>query len=323
MNIQSSCMMAFWFACANSVQTSVATVKALISGALVAVMIHVYAHAQVQSATPVTQIPSSQSVPWDERSWEERAFQSTYEDRFTFKHKKTYAPDPFIWAYGSEFAERFRMPKEWIDPGLKGALAVAWRMTTIGQVTCGLSGKSDNCWSPLTCQMDIYFDSKTALPWRYTDVVRDNFMRGIGSFDYLPWRSPQSRGFMGPGSRGVPLLNTALLYVNSRDTVSGFQISYFDRQYESGIVLIGFLMACPRDGIDGAAVLKFFSQEEQSRTRGVLQNYAHQVEFSPTFMKRITDTWIVQNKPNQDVTQRLMQDFFNSRRADPNFTPRP
>lgn len=278
---------------------------------------------QPQTTTSPAASPES-AIPWEQRPWQERMFKGKYEDFHTFKHKKTFFLDPFIWAYGKEFADRFRMPTEWIDPELKGALAVAWRMTTIGQITCGLGGKPDNCWPQLTCQMDIYFDSKTPLPWRYTDVVRDNFMRGISSTDYVPSSSSESRSlrYQMAGSKGAPLLTGAFNYLNSTTTTSGFFITYFDREYEPGVSLVGYTHACPRVGMDNPAVLKFFSEEEQRRTRGVIERFAHTVVFSRNFMKKITNAYEAQNKPNEDITKRLMQDFFNSRKGDPNFVPR-
>lgn len=280
---------------------------------------------QVSAEEPAP-LKSAQEIPWQDRPWQERAFHANYEDLHTFKHKQTYFFDPFIWAYTKEFAEKFGMPKEWIDPGLKGAQAVAWRMTNIGQTTCGLGGRAENCWPTLTCQMDIYFDSNAPLPWRYKDVVRDNFWRGVSSGDYVPSRSPQSRKFIyqKPGEKGEPLYSDGITYLKGGvGSANGmFWIVYFDREFEPGITQIGFTSACPDKNVDSAAELRFFSEEEQKRTRGRISKYAHIVEFSQPYMKKITEVYAVQNKPNQDVTKRLMEDFFSSRKSDPNFAPR-
>jgi hypothetical protein len=117
-----------------------------------------------------------------------------YEDYFTFRNGKSYVLDPYIWAYTAEFAERFRMPKCWIEPGLKGALAVAWRMTTIGRTLCGLGGRADSCWKPLNCQMDIYYDNRIELPWNYPEIQRDNVMLGLSSAEYIHDLSDSKRG---------------------------------------------------------------------------------------------------------------------------------
>lgn len=274
------------------------------------------AHAQSSTA--------STAVSWQNRSWEERSFKGTYKDFYTFKHQKSFFFDPYIWAYSQEFADRFRMPNEWIDPELKGAIAVAWRMTTIGQTMCGLGGRAESCWPQLTCQMDMYFDNRTSLPWRYEDVRQANFMRGISSGDYLPWLSKESPNlrFLEMGAKGPPLLKGAFNYVNNATTTSGFQIAYFNRDYEPGMTQVGFTDTCPRIGIDNPAVVRFFTEEEQRRTQGRIKNYAHTVEFSQLFMKKITDAYERQNKPNEDNIKRLMQDFFDNRKNDPNFAPR-
>lgn len=277
------------------------------------------------SAMADTPSVPAQEIPWRDRPWQERAFHANYEDLHTFKHKQTYFFDPFVWSYTKEFAEKFGMPKEWIDPGLKGAQAVAWRMTSIGQTTCGLGGRAESCWPTLTCQMDVYFDSNAPLPW-LTDVVRDNLWRGISSGDYVPGRSPQSRKYMYQNTDGTtgPLHSSGLIYLKGGfgSTHGMFWIVYFDREFEPGITQVGFTSACPDKDVDSAAELRFFSEEERKLARGRVSKFAHFVEFSQPFMKRITEVYKVQDKPNKDVTKRLMEDFFNSRKSDPNFAPR-
>ena len=262
------------------------------------------------------------AVPWDDRTWEQRTLNATYEDLYTFKHRKTFFLDPYIWAYSQEFATRFRMPAAGVDKGLTGALAVAWRVTTIGQTTCGLGGRADNCWPTLTCQMDVYFDRSVNLPWRYAEPMRDNFMRGLTSVEYLPPLSKESLGlrYTEVGVKGPPLRNTAFRYIDSGTTTFGFLITHFDRSLEGDISLVGFKDACPSIGLDHAATLRFFSEEEFRRTRGAIQHYAHTVEFSRSFMKRIADVYQAQNKPDEDIRRRLIQNFFDSRKGDPNFT---
>jgi len=83
----------------------------------------------VHAQSPIDASSTAEEIPWNQRSGYDRAFNSTYEDHYTFKHREVYVADPFVWGYSKEFAERFKMPKQWIEPGLKGALAVAWRMT--------------------------------------------------------------------------------------------------------------------------------------------------------------------------------------------------
>lgn len=247
----------------------------------------------------------------------------TYEDRFTFKRGKSYFRDPFIWAYTAEFAERFRMPKEWIDPELKGALAVAWRMTTIGDTTCGLGGREENCWPPLTGQLDIYFDAKTPLPWRYTDIVRDNFMRGIDSTDFLPWLSLDSPSakYVAAHARGTPLLNGGLRDLGKDRKIAGGHagsVKYFDRELEPGVVLVGLIGTTPHETAMGPLVLPLFTQEEQTRTRGNIERYVHELVLSKGFVQRMKAIYRVQNKPNRDVIDRLREEFLQMKR---NTTP--
>ncbi|ATE61476.1 hypothetical protein [Thauera sinica] len=262
--------------------------------------------------------PNAEGTPWNQRTWEQRFVQSDYEDAFTFKHGETFYRDPFVWAVTKEFAERFGMPRQWIDPALKGALAVAWRITTIGRPLCGLGGDPEACSPAFTCQMDIYVDNDAPIPWRFDDVERDFLWPGLSSLDYVPRRPPAPRrsrydfedGRL--GSKGVPFHKTGWEYRNG-DTEIGFFISYFDRAYEPGITLLGFRSACPSRSSNGAAALRFFTEEEQSRTQGWIEKFVHTVEFSDAFMRRITDIYRRERERHQkehsacgQMTQRLL-----------------
>lgn len=254
---------------------------------------------------------ASNEIPWMQRSWEDRMFKGTYEDTYTGKRRKTYFSDPFTWAYSQNFADKFRMPQAWVDPELQGALAVAWRMTTVGQTMCGLGGKPDNCWPTLTCQMDIYFDEASPLPWRKNSEDRANFTRGLVSTDYLPplTRDSPSIRYGEVGRRKTPLLNDALKYADERFTISGPQIIYFDKQIEPGIALVGYTNFCPTAQSIKAAELRFFSEEEEERTRGSIKNFAHRVYFPSNYMKKISSIFVENDQPNKEKIKSLAEDF--------------
>jgi hypothetical protein len=229
--------------------------------------------------------------------------------------------DPFVWAVSKEFSDRFGMPKQWIDPELKGALAVAWRTTTIGQTQCGHGGNPNACWPSFTCQMDIYVDGKAPIPWRFNDVERDFMWTGLSSLDYVPRRAPAPRraryafedGRL--GSKGTPFYHTSWEYKDGNKGGAAFVISHFDRAYAPGVVLLGFQDVCPNHIANGAAALKFFTEEEQNKTRGLIKNFVHSVDFSDAFMQEITaihrQEWEEHKKTNS-AYQQMMQRHFPS-----------
>ena len=92
-----------------------------------------------------------------------------WQTRFTFEGQLRpgpYAVDPHIWVYTKEFAERFGMPSEWVDPELTGVEAAAWRKTKTGHVSCGWGGKKDACREESTGILEVYIDTKkVTLPW--------------------------------------------------------------------------------------------------------------------------------------------------------------
>lgn len=82
--------------------------------------------------------------------------------------------DPNIWAYSAEFAEKYKMPKEWIAPDLKGAEAVAFRVLPHYK-SCGWGGNSSACREDeVVCTVDVYLDqTKNALPWEESTPAKD------------------------------------------------------------------------------------------------------------------------------------------------------
>ena len=261
------------------------------------------------------------NIPLDQRSPEDRVFKESYEDANTFKHGKPYWADPFLWVYTESFADMFRMPRQWVDPSLKGALALAWRTTTTGKSMCGYGRNSNSCWPTLTCQLDVYFDSQTPLPWNYTDVVRDNMIDGQTSDSYLPRLSPNSKwwryidGVNVPSQRGpiLPVTQVQLRYANGKPLGNGLKLWLFDREYEPGVVLLSYTNACTSYEGKGPALLPYYTKAELSRTRGANPQAIHVVEIPEAFIKKISAVYLDQNKPNEEVSKRLYEDFLRSR----------
>lgn len=269
-------------------------------------------------------------TPWEQRTTEEKVFNSTYDDINTFKHQRIHEVDPFQWIYTEAFADKFRMPRQGVDSNLKGALALAWRMTTAGKSTCGYARNPQSCWPSLTCQLDVYFDSKTPLPWNYTDVVRDNMIEGLTSDSYLPRLQANSKWWRYvdgiPKSAKGPVLPTGRLEMRFAKGGSidagGLRLWLFDREYEPGVILLSYKGACPAFDGNGPGILNYYTQTELTRTRGVNPQSVHTVEIPDVFVKKIRVIFKTQNKPNEAVSKRLYEDFLRSRGANtPEATP--
>jgi hypothetical protein len=256
-----------------------------------------------------------QAKPWEDRG---------YEDHFNFKPGSgTYTVDPWVWAYTPEFADKFRMPKKWIDKDLKGILAVAFRMTTIGNMNCGYGGKEDNCWPVLECQLDVYYDNRIKLPWTLDEVKQDFLMRGVSSKDFLHDLSGD-KGYKryakkDPSNSVFARWGDGVIQVGKYRSGAASPV-YFDREYQPGIGLIGWvgLGVCPdpvgvgrMNFYDLATVMKL--QKAQIRERDAKPTYTF--EFSESFMRRANALYEAENKQNREVAQRLIKQFFESRKA--------
>ena len=253
---------------------------------------------------------------------------SSHDDWHTFKHGKTYTPDPYTWVYTKEFAQKFRMPDRWIDNNLKGALAIAFRMTTIGNATCGLGGREDNCWPPLECQLDVYYDNRIKLPWVHDEIVRDFLMRGIASHEFL-YDVDKSKGMerylpRDPnGPRGVmeSLSVDFVIPPKMRLSGAGANIMYYDREYHEGIGVIGFTGLCPKS--TGKAHLYFYDTDSAMQVARMKVKRAdlkpmHVIEIPEPFVRNAHTAYERDNKPNVAVTQELMRQFASPGSPRPN-----
>lgn len=257
-----------------------------------------------------------------------------YEDNFTFKHGKSYVLDPYVWGYTKEFAKRFRMPEQWVEPELKGALAVAFRMTPIGDTLCGLGGKADNCWKPLDCQLEIYYDSKIELPWNYPEIVRDNVMRGLSSSEYLHDASDSKRMrryvFENDRSRPRGIMNSGGDFRHGKYNEGAALIIYYDREYEPGVGLIAYRGpgVCPPRHTGPETVFTEFLDKDDVRkwARGqiVLKDarVLHRIEYPQTFLSRARAVYAEGNEPNEVTMDRLIKQFMEARQKGATDLPR-
>ncbi|NKD45765.1 hypothetical protein HEQ62_09450 [Haematospirillum jordaniae] len=203
-------------------------------------------------------------------TWWKRAFDSRhvfdgppiddepYQKNFTFRDGKPFLRDTWIWAYTREFAERFHMPEEWIDPDLKGALAIAYRITALGQRTCGTFRVKDLCHPTLYVQRDIYYDTATTpMTWIYSDVRRDNRIDLMTSASILS--GPEIHGFLWASvnlnrrfydGRGLSDPNFRERYKGDGRRGTGVMHGYvtpifFDRDYRPWVGLFSMLARHP------------------------------------------------------------------------------
>lgn len=84
----------------------------------------------------------------------------TYDDKYGERRKRAEYQDENVWIYSASFAKRFGMPKKWIDPNLKGAEAVAFRVVPSTFKTCGLFGEKENCFRTKHCNWDVYLNKE-------------------------------------------------------------------------------------------------------------------------------------------------------------------
>ncbi len=86
--------------------------------------------------------------------------------------RKSYSNDKYLWVVSEDFAKRFCMPPEFIDKDLKGAEAVAFRMSTStgGFDRCAIIDGKEECSGENELRFDIFLRSDLNLPAAHPEV---------------------------------------------------------------------------------------------------------------------------------------------------------
>lgn len=83
--------------------------------------------------------------------------------------RKNYSHDKYIWVVTEDFAKRFCMPPEFVDKDLKGAEAIAFRMST-GDNLCAVIEGQEQCTGDNELRFDIFLRSDLNLPAAHSEV---------------------------------------------------------------------------------------------------------------------------------------------------------
>lgn len=84
--------------------------------------------------------------------------------------RKNYSHDKYIWVVTEAFAKRFCMPPEFVDKELKGAEAIAFRMSPSEVSRCTLLGGKEECAGENDLRFDIFLRSDLNLPAAHPEV---------------------------------------------------------------------------------------------------------------------------------------------------------
>lgn len=98
--------------------------------------------------------------------------------------RKNYSHDKYIWVVTPEFAKRFCMPPEFVDKELKGAEAIAFRMSTRTGMfdQCAIVDGKERCAGENELRFDIFLRSDLNLPAANPEVKFYD-----GSWDDAGW----------------------------------------------------------------------------------------------------------------------------------------
>lgn len=182
---------------------------------------------------------------------------SNYEKRFIKSDNGLYLKDNNVWVYSSEFAQRFGMPKQWIDDSLQGAEAVAYRVERSSLQKCGYFSDPNNCRPIEDCVLDVYLTDADSmkLPWknnkmqdfiRYSSSTR--FLTAQGREDASNWDPIEKRWDIRRSNIGLDSIGWVSGPPKGNKVYSessgGVSVLAYDREVENGLDLIQLSVDC-------------------------------------------------------------------------------
>ena len=230
----------------------------------------------------------------------------TYEEVFTDKAARAYSEDINVWVYTSDFAERFAMPKEWVDDDLKGAYAVAFRVETASEKTRFPHKGPSVSMLNRRCILDVYVGDKAPIPWA-NDQTADFWFFTPSSPTYLlpqnaedrAWRS-RAVGIEHPGTQA----RRPLVYMSG----GSIHLMEYDKEVYPGISYISFNISCMTPSKSSTSI------EFRKDIYWVGDNYKtlHKIDVPSPYMKRLYNHWYQQSrKPAQEQWQNIIKSKNN------------
>ncbi|NYT27204.1 MAG: hypothetical protein H0A76_04470 [Candidatus Thiodubiliella endoseptemdiera] len=235
-----------------------------------------------------------------------------YNSRYTPQGRKqagkrgTYTKDTHVWVYTSAFAKRFGMPEEWIDDGLKGAEALAYRLDLdVYGTKCGYFSEVENCRPSTACVVDMYIDDGVDLPWN--TEARYGSMYGRKSKAFLRSQYPNDkpahlyRGAQRGQQYKLGLDSTGIVFgKNDKWRLGAYYILEYDRDIYKNLDYLSGSVICRTFGKERGVKINIdkpvFREDGSVNHKG--KRLAHQVKIPNSFMQRIEAYDKTQYEPN-------------------------
>lgn len=221
-------------------------------------------------------------------------FSATYEDTFTPKANKAYNEDLNVWVYTSKFAERFAMPKEWIDDGLKGAYAVAFRVEALsGRKMFPHKGEGVSM-ARRHCILDVYVDADADIPWG-DDQIADFKSYQPSSPSYLIPQSTEDQRWRSRAV-GVPVAGEKarepLIYLGLLGNRMGGSLSVreYHKKLYRGITYISLSRSCMTPP-KSTSWIEFMKDGSWDYGKHAESDVAYKIEIPEPFMRRLFEDW--------------------------------
>ncbi len=170
------------------------------------------------------------------------ALAGRYEDVFTEKSGRAYTPDTNVWIYTQSFADRFDMPRQWVNNDLKGAYAAAYRVQKFPVGLRYMAGDPDKSMPDRRCILDVFVPSDAPIPWASEDGAAFVPEPPDASLYVLPVKTTDRLARRRLG--GFASLGLRTWLRSDGGSSGGLYVRRYDRQLYPGVSYLSMNMGC-------------------------------------------------------------------------------
>jgi hypothetical protein len=222
------------------------------------------------------------------------ALAGRYEEVFTEKSGRAYTPDTNIWIYTQSFADRFDMPRKWVNNDLKGAYAVAYRVQKFPVGLRYMAGDPDKSMPDRRCILDVFVSSDAPIPWASEDTAAFLPEPPDASFYVLPSNTSdrKARERLGVASP----LGIRSWYKSEGGASSLFYVRRYDSNVYPGVTYVSMNLGC---GTPPRTLVHLFLGNRVK---------AHEITLPKHFLQRLNSEWYRKSRgPAIGEYKRLME----------------
>lgn len=211
----------------------------------------------------------------------------TWEERFTMRGvengESSFMANPYTWAYTPSFAKEYGMPEKWVNEGLKGIEAIAYRTASSPIGRCGIQNDPASCNFYRSCTFDLFINKSIDVPWSNNNSQGFRTYGRGGPLAFLK-NTPKNKDVSDARFYFAHFLEGEWKSSGSITTLQ------FDKESLEDLTLITISATCSIPKMSGNIEFYILNPEQKHlNSYKDIKNPLHTIKIPSTYMKRVND----------------------------------